>query len=146
MESRFEHSAGGVVVRPVDSGIEVVLAARRRRSGDLAWGLPMGHIEQDEEVALTALREVREETGLDARIREPLGDISYWYVWDGRPILKKVTFFLMDATGGDFADHDSEMEEVRWFPLSEAMRAASYSSEREVLRRAEAALARETKG
>lgn len=146
METRFEHSAGGVVVRPAAAGIEVALAARRRRSGDLAWGLPKGQVEPDEEVALTALREVREETGLEARIREPLGDISYWYVWEGERIRKKVTFFLMDATGGDFADHDAEMEEVRWFPLDEALRAASYSSEREVLRRAEASLAGETNG
>jgi 8-oxo-dGTP pyrophosphatase MutT (NUDIX family) len=146
VETRFEHSAGGVVVRSGEAGIEVALAARRRRSGALAWGLPKGQVEPDEEVSLTALREVREETGLEARIREPLGDISYWYVWDGTRIQKKVTFFLMDATGGDFADHDAEMEEIRWFPLDEALRAASYSSEREVLRRAEAALAGETSG
>src|SRR5207302_10188267 len=116
-----------------------------RRSGELAWGLPKGLVEPDEEVALTALREVREETGLEARIREPLGDISYWYVWEGARIHKKVTFFLMDATGGDFADHDAELEEVRCFPLNDVVRAASYSSEREVLRRAEAELAGESR-
>src|SRR5438270_220178 len=83
---------GGVVVRQGEAGIEVALAARRRRSGELAWGLPKGLVEPDEEVALTALREIREETGLEARIREPLGDISYWYVWEGARIHKKVTF------------------------------------------------------
>jgi hypothetical protein len=57
-------------------------------------------------------------------------------------IRKKVTFFLMEATGGDVSEHDHEMEDVRWFPLEEARRRASYPSERGVLRRGAEALAR----
>jgi 8-oxo-dGTP pyrophosphatase MutT (NUDIX family) len=85
---------------------------------------------------------VREETGLEAEIVEPLGDISYWYVWENVRIRKKVTFFLMEATGGDVSLHDNEMEEIDLFPLNEAVRRASYPSERTVLRRASDALAR----
>ena len=84
------------------------------------------------------MREVREETGLDAEIDSPLGDVSYFYVWDGERIRKTVTFFLMHATGGDVAHHDHEMEEVRWFALSDADHAATFRSEQEVLRKAAA--------
>jgi 8-oxo-dGTP pyrophosphatase MutT (NUDIX family) len=142
MKTRFEHSAGGVVTRRNDGDVDVVLAARRTRKGDLAWGLPKGLVEKGEAPEQAALREVREETGLEAEILEPLGDISYWYIWEDERIRKKVTFFLMEATGGDVSQHDHEMEEIRWFPLSEAVRKASYPSERTVLRRAADALAR----
>ncbi len=142
MKTRSEHSAGGVVVRRRDGAVDVALAARRTRKGDLAWGLPKGLVEKGEAPEETAVREVQEETGLVAEIVEPLGDISYWYVWDEERIRKKVTFFLMEAVGGDVSVHDHEMEDVRWFPLQEAGRRASYPSEREVLRRAADALAR----
>jgi 8-oxo-dGTP pyrophosphatase MutT (NUDIX family) len=140
MKTRFEHSAGGVVVRNVDGDIEVALASRRTRAGDLVWGLPKGVVEDGERPEEAALREVREETGLEAEIREPLGDISYWFVWDGERVRKRVSFFLMDATGGDLADHDQEMEEVRWFPLAEAVRKAAFRSEQDVVKRAAKAL------
>jgi len=142
VKTRSEHSAGGVVVRRRDGAVDVALAARRTRKGDLAWGLPKGLVEKGEAPEETAVREVQEETGLVAEIVEPLGDISYWYVWDEERIRKKVTFFLMEAVGGDVSVHDHEMEDVRWFPLQEAGRRASYPSERDVLRRAADALAR----
>jgi len=140
VRTRFEHSAGGVLSRGAGEGLEVVLAARRRRSGELVWGLPKGLVEAGEEPAAAALREVREETGLEAVISESLGDISYFYVWEGERVRKKVTFFLMAPTGGDLSLHDDEMEEVRWFPFERARRSASFASEREILERAATAL------
>jgi 8-oxo-dGTP pyrophosphatase MutT (NUDIX family) len=83
-----------------------------------------------------ALREVREESGLIARVDGSLGRVSYFYVWDGERISKVVHFFLMQATGGDIAEHDHEMEEVRWFPLGEALGVAAYKNERGVIKRA----------
>jgi len=114
----------------------VVLAARRTRRGDLAWGLPKGLVESGERPEDAALREVEEETGLQAEIDDDLGSISYFYVWDGVRVRKTVHFFLMHATGGDTSRHDHEMEEVRWFPLGEALRVASFRSEGEILRKA----------
>ena len=140
MKTRFERSAGGVVIRRVDGDVEVALASRRIRSGELKWGLPKGQVEDGEEPPDTALREVREETGLEARIVSDLGDISYWFVWDGARVRKEVLFYLMERTGGDFADDDAEMEEVRWFPLEEAAKVASFASEKEVIHRAAEAL------
>ena len=98
--------------------MEIVLAARRTRRGELAWGLAKGQIEED------------------------LGEISYFYVWEGVRVRKSVRFYLMRSTGGDVSRHDHEMEDVRWFPLEEALQKAAYTSEREVLEKA-AALLRE---
>ena len=140
MKTRSEVSAGGVVFRQTRAGTEIALASRRTKHGDLAWGLPKGLVEEGEEAAQAALREVEEETGLQAEIRKPLGDISYWYVWTGERVRKKVTFFLMEAVGGDVSKHDHEMEEVAWIPLHKAVRTASYRSEQDVIRRAAEAL------
>jgi 8-oxo-dGTP pyrophosphatase MutT (NUDIX family) len=129
-------SAGGVVYRRADGAIEVVLASRRTRRGDLAWGLAKGGIERGESREEAALREVREETGLDATIEADLGDTRYIYVWEDVRIRKRVHFFLMRHTGGDVDDRDDEMEEVRWFPLERALKRAAYRGERDVLGRA----------
>ncbi len=126
--------------RRTDEGIEIALAARRTRRGELAWGLPKGLIEPDERPEDAALREVREETGLFAEIDDDLGTISYFYRWDEVGVRKTVRFYLMHATGGDMADHDHEMEEIRWFPGASAVRRATYRSEREVVERAVAIL------
>jgi 8-oxo-dGTP diphosphatase len=140
-ETRTEVSAGGVVYRRRDDGkVEILLAARRTRRGDIAWGLAKGGIEDGETIEDAAVREVREETGIDAVIEEPLGDTRYFYVWEEVRIRKTVHFFLMRATGRDVQDRDDEMEEVRWFPLSRGLKRAAYRGEREVLHRAAAKL------
>jgi 8-oxo-dGTP pyrophosphatase MutT (NUDIX family) len=136
VRSRREVSAGGVVYRPGPDGQEIALAARRTRAGKLAWGLPKGLIEEDETAESAALREVQEESGLRAQVEAPLGEISYFYVWEGVRVHKVVHFFLMRATGGDVSLHDHEMEEVRWFPADRAPSRATYKSEREVVVRA----------
>jgi 8-oxo-dGTP diphosphatase len=136
MRTRSERSAGGVVYRREGEGLEVALAARRTRRGELAWGLAKGQIEPEEDPAETALREVQEETGLEAEIEDDLGEISYFFVWEGERVRKSVRFYLMRATGGDVSRHDHEMEDVQWFPLREALRKASFKTEREVLERA----------
>jgi 8-oxo-dGTP pyrophosphatase MutT (NUDIX family) len=129
-----EISAGGVVYRPTDDGaIEVVLASRRTRRGQLAWGLAKGGIEIGETKEQAAIREVREETGLTADIEADLGDTKYMYVWDDIRIRKTVHFFLMRHTGGNVEDRDDEMEEIRWFPLERAIKRAAYRGERDML-------------
>ena len=141
MRTRSEVSAGGVVYRRSDDAVEVVLAARRTRRGDLAWGLPKGLVEPDETPEQAAVREVQEETGLEAEVEASLGEIRYFYVWEGVRVRKAVHFFLMRATGGDVSQHDHEMEDVRWFPFAVTLRRATYKGEREVLQRAAERLA-----
>ena len=124
-----------------EGAIEVVLASRRTRKGDLAWGLAKGGIEPGETREEAAIREVREETGLEAEIEADLGDTKYIYVWEDVRIRKTVHFFLMRHTGGDVEDRDDEMEEIRWFPLERARKRAAYRGERDVLARAAELLA-----
>jgi 8-oxo-dGTP pyrophosphatase MutT (NUDIX family) len=136
-----EVSAGGVVYRRSDDGIEVVLASRRTRRGQLAWGLAKGGIERGETKEVAAIREVREETGMTAEIEADLGDTKYMYVWDDIRIRKTVHFFLMRHTGGNVDDRDDEMEEIRWFPLERAIKRAAYRGERDMLVKASELLA-----
>ena len=139
-ETRTEISAGGVVYRREYGKVKILLAARRTRRGDLAWGLAKGGIEPDETLERAAVREVREETGIEAIIEQSLGETRYFYIWEDVRIRKTVHFFLMRAVGGDVVDHDEEMEDVRWFSLPRALNRAAYQGERDVLRRAAAKL------
>jgi 8-oxo-dGTP pyrophosphatase MutT (NUDIX family) len=138
--TKREISAGGVVYRREGDDIEVVLASRRTRRGELAWGLAKGGIEENESPEDAAVREVREETGLLAEIEASLGETRYFYVWEDVRIRKTVHFFLMRHAGGNVEDRDDEMEEIRWFPLERALKRAAYRGERDVLGRAAAML------
>jgi 8-oxo-dGTP pyrophosphatase MutT (NUDIX family) len=133
-----EFSAGGVVVR--DGQVVVIVPTRRAADGSRVLALPKGHVDPGEQPLQAAAREVREETGIV--VGEPLcelGESRYWYRRDGRTIGKSVTFFLFEHRGGDTADHDDEVEEVRWIALEEALTALSHQAERDMI---ELALAR----
>jgi 8-oxo-dGTP pyrophosphatase MutT (NUDIX family) len=133
-----EFSAGGVVVDPASSPTTcvVIVPTRRAADGSKVLALPKGHPDGDETPEAAALREVREEAGVDAAVRATLGDVRYVYQRSGRRIAKVVRFFLMEATGGSLDDHDHEVEVARWVPLEEAIATLSYPGEREMVRRA----------
>jgi 8-oxo-dGTP pyrophosphatase MutT (NUDIX family) len=124
-----ETSYGGVVVRGDD--VLVITPAGRRITG-----LPKGGPEPGETPQQTAAREVREETGITAAVREPLGDVQYWYRRGGRKVFKTVHFFLFDFVSGSTADHDHEVDDARWMPLNQAATSLSYPGERALIERA----------
>ncbi|MCW2990923.1 MAG: hydrolase [Solirubrobacterales bacterium] len=130
-----EFSAGGVVVRSDAGGVEcvVIVPTRRAKGGERVLALPKGHPEQGESGADAALREIREETGIEAALVDKLGDVRYWYQRDGKRIAKVVTFFLFEYVSGDPGGDPFEVDETRWMPLAEAERALSYRGEREMV-------------
>ena len=136
---RREFSAGGVLVRRLQ-GRWVVAAIRPRRHGPAVWALPKGHIDEGEGAEATALREVAEETGARGRSLGKLGDVRYWFNWDGERVFKVVSFFLVRYEAGRLGDLSEEFRhevaEVRWLPLEDAPRLLSYGGERDMARKA----------
>ena len=119
---------------------EVVLVGET--SLDL-WVLPKGTPIAGETPEETAIREVREETGIEPRIIGDLGSIQYWFTRKGVRFKKEVKHYLMRAVGGDIAAHDHEYAEARWFPIDEAARRLSHENEAAIVRRAAEELRRQ---
>ena len=129
--SEREFSAGGVLVRGDE--VAVIVPTRRAADGSRVLALPKGHVDPGETAIEAAGREVREETGLSGEPVCELGDSRYWYRREGRTIGKTVTFYLFRYVQGDVADHDDEVESVRWMPLEQAKRELSHVAEREMI-------------
>jgi 8-oxo-dGTP pyrophosphatase MutT (NUDIX family) len=137
-------SAGGVVYRRTQkaangasdpgSTYEVALVGRIKHN---LWALPKGTPRHGETPEATALREVREETGLLTRIVAEIGLIEYTFQRKGVRYRKAVLHFLMEAIGGDIADHDEEYDRVEWVPLDEAVQRLTHENEAEIVRQAE---------
>ena len=128
-------SSGGVVYRQQNGSFETVLCGR---SEPVRWSLAKGTPDPGETLEETALREVREETGLEVQLDSSLGSIEYWFSDRGSEVRyhKTVHFYLMVPVGGDTAQHDPEFDVVRWFPVDEALETMAYNNEADVLRRA----------
>ncbi len=143
MLTRDERSAGGVVFRlRDDGGFEVALI----RTHEGRWQLPKGWIEADEAPERTALREVREEAGVDAEVVGPLDTIKYTFTSTYEPdpvrVRKQVQFFLMRYLSGSTDDHDDEVTEARWFEIVEAERVLAFKDEKRLVGAARQALER----
>ncbi len=134
METRKQVSAGGAAFREIDGKFEVALVLM---IPEMRWQLPKGIIDPGETPEQAALREVREEAGIECELIEPIETIEYWFVdsRSGTPIRihKFVHFYLMRYVSGDVADHDHEVAEARWFPVDEAISTLAFDSEKSVV-------------
>jgi 8-oxo-dGTP diphosphatase len=128
-----EFSAGGVVYRRVGDTYEIVAVHRNRHTD---WSLPKGHLEKGETQEQAALREVKEETGLDARIVDALGEVVYFYRRPTGLIRKVVYHFLMEYTGGEFGPPNWEVDEVRWIDIDRAHTLLTYKNDLGIVRKA----------
>jgi 8-oxo-dGTP pyrophosphatase MutT (NUDIX family) len=104
------------------------------------WALPKGLVDRGESPAETAQREAFEETGVHGRIDSKLGDVRYFYTWDGERVFKIVSFFLARATGGRIGalppGMEVEVADARWLPLVDGPSVLAYKGEREMAAKA----------
>ncbi len=132
-----EVSAGGLVIDT--SGLNGLLIGRidhKDPTGKrVLWSLPKGHIEEGETPEIAAIREVGEETGIEAAIEKSLGVIDFWFMAGGKRIHKTVHHFLFRETGGLLAAQESEVDEVAWFPLAEIVDRLAYPDEKKLIAR-----------
>jgi 8-oxo-dGTP diphosphatase len=130
-------SAGGVAFRVRESVTEVAIISTlpSRR-----WQLPKGLVDQGESPEEAAVREVREEAGVETDLLGPVEVVEYWYVGERRGhkvrYHKFVHFFLLAYRGGDVADHDHEVAEARWVEIGEAQAMLAFKTERAVVEKA----------
>ena len=145
-------SAGGVVYRQREGRLETVLCGHWITSnpvhsgsgqGDtqtegVRWSLAKGTPYAGETMEETALREVREETGLEVEMQEPISSITYWFADLENAVRyhKTVHFYLMVPVRGDVSLHDPEFDVVRWFPMDQALKILIYPNETAVMQQA----------
>jgi 8-oxo-dGTP pyrophosphatase MutT (NUDIX family) len=134
-----ETSAGGLVLDRRGPEACGALIGRVDRRGRLLWSLPKGHVEPGETEPETAVREVREETGILGEVLGKLGTIDFWFVADGRRVHKTVHHFLLVAAdpvhGLELSDEDVEVSEVAWVPIADLAARLAYTDERRLLDR-----------
>ena len=114
----------------LDGKSHVALIATRNST---RWGLPKGAVGPDETSEAAALREVREETGIEARILHALDTIEYAFRAGDTLIQKRVDYYLMEYVSGELQPQLSEVDDVQWFELSSSLQRASFDSERKLL-------------
>jgi 8-oxo-dGTP pyrophosphatase MutT (NUDIX family) len=128
-------SSGGVIFRRQGNDFDVALISVK---GGRNWCLPKGLVDRGETPEATAVREVREESGLSGRIIDSLGDITYWYYIQGEnaKCRKTVHFYLMEYVSGSTSEHDFEVDEAAWVPIDAAIERISFKGDREILEKA----------
>jgi 8-oxo-dGTP pyrophosphatase MutT (NUDIX family) len=134
---RDQTSAGGVVFRTDHASAEVVIVAVGNEN---RWQLPKGLVDKGEKPEVTAVREAREEGGVDSEVVEHIETIEYWYAGLEHGIRvrfhKRVHFYLMRYLSGDTKDHDFEVNEARWVPIDDAADQLAFDNEKRVMQRA----------
>ena len=135
----IEISSGGVIFKRKNNSFEVVLVSKKKGK---IWCLPKGHIEEGESLKETAIREVKEETGLRGEIVNKVDNIIYWYSNKDKQgelikIFKRVYFFLLKYVEGETKVHDHEVENVQWFDIKKARKILTYKTEQDVIKKAE---------
>lgn len=138
---KFEFSAGGIVYKPIRQaqGKKDILLLVAQHSQHHGWVFPKGLIgdhvkgEKKEE---TAVREVKEETGIEATILQAFEPVTYWYKFNNEKIKKTVYYFLMEYRGGDTRLRDHEMENVEWVSIDKVEARLTYKSDKQVFGKA----------
>lgn len=137
VKTETQVSAGGVALRRTARGLEAALISVGTPP---RWQLPKGLIDKGETPDVAAVREVREEAGIDATPAELIEKVEYWYQANkGTQRIryhKFVHFYLLWYESGNVSDHDDEVNEARWFSIVKALETLTFNGERSVLEKA----------
>ena len=133
---KFEFSAGGIVYKPIRQAqdkkeFEILVCQHSQHHG---WVFPKGLIgdrQKGESKESTALREVKEETGVEGEIEKAIKPVEYWYQWEGGKKKKTVYYFIMKFVSGNFEKRDMEMENVQWLPEEEVEDRLTYKADKQ---------------
>ena len=135
--TKLQFSAGGVAFRKQDGRIDVALISV---GADNRWQLPKGLVDKGESTQDAAIREVREEAGIDTEIVTRIDKVEYWYFWkeNGQRIRyhKFVYFYLLRYKAGDVRDHDHEVNEARWLDIDDAIEMLAFDNEKKIVEKA----------
>jgi len=129
-----EFSAGGIVFNK--GQVLLIKVAAMQDSTTKYWEFPKGHIDPGESSKDAVVREIKEETGVQAEILEKIGDSKYTFTFKGEKIFKVVVFFLMKYLSGEIRPNDGEIEEVKWFDPEEALKILSFTADKLLLKKA----------
>jgi ADP-ribose pyrophosphatase YjhB (NUDIX family) len=144
-QTKLEISAGGIVYKKDNGRIFILMIFPAKRKDSVkssnfkpVWTFPKGWVGDhgDEALEQTAVREVREEGGVNANIITKLDVSKYFFTWDGQNISKTVHWFLMEYVSGDPTDHDTEVAESVWVPLEESEAKLTYPADKSNLEKA----------
>ena len=133
---KHEFSAGGIVFKKEANKLFILLAQHSYHHG---WVFPKGLIGDNimgEGKEETAIREVKEETGVLGKILRPLPAINYWFVFEGEKRKKTVYYYIMVCVEEDITQHDNEMEDVEWLPIEEVEGRLTFKTDRKIWREA----------
>jgi 8-oxo-dGTP diphosphatase len=128
-------SAGGIVFNNVGQ-VLLTKAGSLRDESKKHWAFPKGHIDPGETSTEAALREVKEETGVEAKIISKVGDSKYTFAYNGEKIFKVASYFLMEYISGELIPQIGEIEEVDWVSTEEALKILSFSADKDLLKKA----------
>jgi 8-oxo-dGTP diphosphatase len=135
-----ETSAGGVVYKKNDNNVFILLIEPKSPNfGPPAgyWTFPKGLVDEGEDVKVTAVREVREEGGVNAEVEQELGYIRYFRKSEAfGNAIKFVHFYLMKYVDGDPNDHDNEIANADWFELDDVLGKLKYSHDKDIFKKA----------
>jgi 8-oxo-dGTP pyrophosphatase MutT (NUDIX family) len=135
--TKLQISAGGVAFRKQDGRIDVALISVGEET---RWQLPKGLVDKGESTEHAAIREVREEAGIDTEIVGRIDKVEYWYFWkeNGQRIRyhKFVYFYLLRYKAGDVRDHDHEVNDARWVDIDDAIKMLAFDNEKKIVEKA----------